>query len=468
MTEPVGVLAVGAATGALRLDAAEVTRAWGGSGGRGRAAVAAPDEDTLTLAWDAATAALAAAGVDGDGIGGLWWGTTRPPFAEGPSFAYLASALGLRPGAEGSLASGSPHAGIEALVGAWDAVRAGAVSTAVVVASDAVVPGTGTAFEVRAGAGAVAVVLSAVGGAATLGRRLTRSQPALDRYRGDGEPATRDPYDPRLLREEVFVPAVTGVASALEAPDGCRWSLPDPDGRLGRVVARGVGVDEPASATAYAAAGDTGAAAPLLGAVPALTEAGPVAVLAFAAGRTTGVTLDVVTPVPGAQQAVAALGQGREAPYPEVLRARGQLSPTGESVEMGVPPGSAMFVRGNPEMLGLLGGRCADCGTISTPPSVRPHCVACGGPKLEPVALTRHGTVHTYVVNHTMPAPFEAPLGLAVLDLDDGARLMVQATDPEGLEIGAEVDLVLRRYAFERGVPVYGFKARPKAIGNRA
>ena len=39
---------------------------------------------------------------------------------------------------------------------------------------------------------------------------------------------------------------------------------------------------------------------------------------------------------------------------------------------MGVPPESAMFVRGADEMLGLLGGRCVDCGTISTPPSIHP------------------------------------------------------------------------------------------------
>ena len=93
---------------------------------------------------------------------------------------------------------------------------------------------------------------------------------------------------------------------------------------------------------------------------------------------------------------------------------------------MGVPPESAMFVRGADEMLGLLGGRCVDCGTISTPPSIHPHCINCGGPKLEPVALARDGTVHTFVVNHTMPAPFVAPLPIAVLDMDDGARLMLQ------------------------------------------
>ena len=128
---------------------------------------------------------------------------------------------------------------------------------------------------------------------------------------------------------------------------------------------------------------------------------------------------------------------------------------------MGVPPESAMFVRGADEMLGLLGGRCVDCGTISTPPSIHPTCIACGGPKLEPVAVARDGQVHTYVVNHTMPAPFVAPLPIAVLDMDDGARLMLQVIgDGTDVEIGTRVDLVLRKYAHERGVPVYGFKAR--------
>ncbi|MFM8971243.1 MAG: Zn-ribbon domain-containing OB-fold protein, partial [Actinomycetota bacterium] len=149
--------------------------------------------------------------------------------------------------------------------------------------------------------------------------------------------------------------------------------------------------------------------------------------------------------------------------YARTLRSRGQLVATGETVAMGVPPESAMFVRGADEMLGLLGGRCEDCGTVSTPPSIHPACIACGGPKLEPVAVARAGAVHTFVVNHTMPAPFEAPLGIAVLDLDDGARLMLQvAGDGSDLAIGTRVTLVLRKYAHERGIPVYGFKARPE------
>ena len=97
--------------------------------------------------------------------------------------------------------------------------------------------------------------------------------------------------------------------------------------------------------------------------------------------------VNVDAPVPGATTVATVLDGGRPASYTEVLRARGQLVPGGETIPMGVPPESALFARGADEMLGLLGGRCVDCGTISTPPSIHPTCINCGGPKLEPVSL---------------------------------------------------------------------------------
>ena len=455
------IVAVGAAAPTLRLTAAEVGAAWGRAGGRGRVAVCAPDEDTLTLAWEAATRALDAAGIDASAVDGLWWGTTRPPFAEGPSHAFLASALGLTPESSGALFSGSTHAGIDALAAATDAVVAGSARIALVIASDALRPGPGTAAEARCGAGAAAMVIGTTGGAGTIGARVTRHRPVVDRYRGDADTETRDLYDGRLFREEIFLPLTTAVIEPVAALEPRAWSLPDPDGRLGSTLAKRAGSGVPASAAVYGRVGDTGAAAPLLGAIGALDAAGTVAIVGYGGGRATGMTVYADRPVPGATAVARDLDHGREVTYTEALRARGQLVPAGETIPMGVPPESAMFVRGAEEMLGLLGGRCVDCGTISTPPSIHPHCVACGGPKLEPVALARHGTVHTYVVNYTMPAPFVAPLPLAVLDLDDGARLMLQVVgDGEDLAIGRTVRLVLRRYAYERGVPVYGFKAK--------
>ncbi|MDQ1385973.1 MAG: hypothetical protein QOG65_3352 [Actinomycetota bacterium] len=459
----VRVLGVGAAAPELRLRAADVGAAWG-RGGRGEVAVCAPDEDTLTLAWQAADRALEAAGIEAGAVDALFWGTSRPPFAEGPSFAFLAASLSLAPTIGGSLSSGSAHAGMEALLAGTDAIGAGSARTALVIVSDALRPGPGTGFEARCGAGAAAMVLAAEGNAtATIGTRLTRTRPFLDRYRGDGEIDNRDMYDGRLFREEIFLPVVREVAENLAAFDVRAWSLPDPDGRLGAVLARNVKATTTPSHEVYGAIGDAGAAAALLGGLAALDAAGLVAIVGTGGGRTTGLLINADAPVPGAATTADALSGGRAASYTEALRARGQLQPVGETIPMGVPPESAMFVRGADEMLGLLGGRCVDCGTISTPPSIHPHCINCGGPKLEPVALARGGAVHTFVVNQTMPAPFVAPLPIAVLDMDDGSRLMLQVIgDGTDIEIGRRVELVLRKYAHERGVPVYGFKARAK------
>ncbi len=456
----VTISGVGAAAPTLRLSADDVAAAWGRRA-RGVAAICAPDEDMLTLGWEAGTRALAAANIEPDGVDALYWGTSRPPFAEGPSFAFLAAALGCAPQVGGVLCAGSTHAGMEALLAGADAVAAGTARVVLVIASDAVRPGLGTSFETRCGAGAAAFVLRADDGPARLGARVMRTRPLLDRFRGDGEVDNRDLYDARLFREEIFLPVVSEVATELAVFEPTAWSLPDPDGRLGATVAKLVGAGTPASANAYNAIGDTGAAAALLGAALALDAEGTVAIVGTGGGRTTGVLVHADTPVPGASLVADAFEGGRPASYAEALRSRGQLEPTGETIPMGVPPESAMFTRGADEMLGLLGGRCVDCGTISTPPSIHPHCINCGGPKLEPVSLARSGQVHTFVVNHTMPAPFVAPLPIAVLDMDDGARLMLQAVgDGSDIEIDRRVELVLRKYAHERGTPVYGFKAR--------
>ena len=350
---------------------------------------------------------------------------------------------------------------MEALLGAADAIGAGSARVALVVVSDAVVPGAGTTFEERCGAGAAAIVLVADDGPASVGARVTRTHPYLGRFRGDGETATRDLYDSRLFREEVFLPTMRDVGEQLATLDIRAWSVPDPDGRLGTTVAKQLDAGIPSSATVYTQLGDTGAAAALLGAIGALDAGGNVALIGYGGGRATGVVIAAERAVPGAASVAAIIAEGQPTNYPAVLRSRNQLVPSGETVPMGVPPESAQLVRGADEILGLLGARCVDCGTINTPPSIHPHCISCGSAKFVLTPIARHGVVHTFVINHTMPAPFVAPLPLAIVDLDDGARVMLQVVgNGADLEVGTEVELVLRRYIHERGVPVYGYKAR--------
>jgi hydroxymethylglutaryl-CoA synthase len=457
VTSPVRIRAVGVATPSLRVAASDIAATWGDRGPKGHIASCADDEDVLTLSWQAATRALD--GVDTSSVDAMFWGTSRPPYAEGPSYSVLATAIGVRMDAGGGLLAGSPHSGMEALLAAWDAVAAGSARTALVIAADDVLPGLGSAYERRAGSAAVALVLSADDGGAVLTDRLTHSEPVVDRYRGGAESYTRDVYDARLFREETFLPIAGGVGRALDI-DRATWSLPDPDGRLGAALAKRIGAST-TIADHFGALGDTGAAASLIGGALALAQPGTVAIVGYGGGRATGVTITVEQPVTGADRIDFESGS-REAPYAEVLRARGVLQPTGETVAMGVPPMSAGMQRGAREILALCGAKCVECGVVNTPPSIHPHCLACGADKFTEVALARTGTVVTYVVNHTMPAPFVAPLPLAVIDLEDGARVMLQVTGgapaAEALAIGDRVRLVLRRYAVERGVPVYGYK----------
>jgi len=492
MTTGIALLSAGFGVPSLRVGVEEIAAAWGG-GGRGQVAVCDADEDSLTLAWQAASDALVAAGIDAGALSGLWWGTARPPMAEGPSHAFLATALGLEPETGGALFSGSPHAGMEALVAAWDAIAAGHASVALVVASDALLPGIGTATETECGAGAAALVLSASTAAAAPARlvaRATVSMPVIDRYRGDRQEATAEVYDGRLFREEVFLPLLTQVGENLKeaAPAAgvasvARWAASDPDGKLGSGLVRRLG-GELSSATVRSALGDTGCAAPLLGLVAALESASSgdpgsastndppasdesdssplgVGLIGYGGGRASAVAVEVTGPVPGTYGFGEKLALGRRVGYVESLNVRGQLQPMTDPIPMGVPPGSAAFVRGNVEMLRLEGAKCSACGTVSVPPSIHPTCTGCGGTELKVVALARSGRVQTFVVNQTMPAPFQAPLPLVVIDLDDGARLMLQGSpaDSEQLSIDTPVELKLRRYAVERGVPVYGYKA---------
>jgi len=479
--KPVAVLGMGSAAPSLRLAALDVGAAWGSGGGRGTVAVCDADEDTLTLAWRAASTALEAAGVSPDEVSGLWWGTARPPFAEGPSHVFLATTLGLDRAVGGGLCSGSPHAGMEALLGAWDALAAGHARIALVVASDALVPGLGTAGETSTGAGAAALVLGVTAessdGPSTNGSspparfvaRSTRAIPAVDRYRADGASATGDVYDARLFREEVFVPLLAEAGRAVSddsSSTAAGWAVADPDGKLASAVAKRLGAPL-VSAPVFGALGDTGAAAALLGLIQGCADngsgaptTGALGAIGYGGGRATAVVVDVARAIPGAS-GVDRLGAGRRVSYAEALRARGQLEPMDDPIPMGLPPAGAAFVRGNPEMLGLFGARCRTCGTISTPPSIHPTCTGCGGSELEVVALSRRGRVQTFVVNQTMPPPFQAPLPLVVIDLEDGARLMVQGSpaDAGDLAVGDTVTLSLRRYALERGIPVYGYKA---------
>jgi len=90
----VGIVSYGAYIPIYRLSQAEIARAWGGGGGRGEKAVANYDEDSITMAVEAAIDCLN--GMDRHTVDGLYFASTTPPYGEKQSASIVATAADLR------------------------------------------------------------------------------------------------------------------------------------------------------------------------------------------------------------------------------------------------------------------------------------------------------------------------------------------------------------------------------------
>ncbi len=85
----------------------------------------------------------------------------------------------------------------------------------------------------------------------------------------------------------------------------------------------------------------------------------------------------------------------------------------------------------------LLAQRCGDCGTLRHPP--RPMCPQCRSLAIELVTLSGRGTLYSYAVLHHPQNPaFDYPVLAALVDLDEGVRLLSELAGiaPDDIRIG--------------------------------
>jgi len=76
------------------------------------------------------------------------------------------------------------------------------------------------------------------------------------------------------------------------------------------------------------------------------------------------------------------------------------------------------------------------------------------------------GIIYSYTMLQEIPHEFEAvaPYLLAIVELENGARVTAQLTDVDGeVSIGDRVEMVTRKLRTDgsRGMIVYGYKFRP-------
>ena len=117
-----------------------------------------------------------------------------------------------------------------------------------------------------------------------------------------------------------------------------------------------------------------------------------------------------------------------------------------------------------PQRYRLEAAKCEGCGKVHYPPRV--VCSECGGKTFETIVLPLEGKIVTFTIVRVPPAGFteQTPLPIALVELMEGVRVMVQIgdlADPSELEIGMPVRLEFRRISWdgEAGVIFYGHKA---------
>lgn len=118
----------------------------------------------------------------------------------------------------------------------------------------------------------------------------------------------------------------------------------------------------------------------------------------------------------------------------------------------------------------LEGSACGGCARVYFPP--REVCPDCGSEDLEVRRLSGRGEIFSYTVLHRGPESFDGgvPYSVGLIDLVEGPRItaMITDIDPERVEIGMPVEMVIRvaNTEGERGPINYSYKFRPLLTGN--
>jgi hydroxymethylglutaryl-CoA synthase len=158
----VGIVGYGAYVPRYRLPAVEVARMWRDSAGGmpvKEKAVAGLDEDTITMAIEAARNALARAGIDPQQIRAVWVGSESHPYAVKPSSTIVAEAIGAAPNVQAADLEFACKAGSEAIVAGIGIVGSGMGRYVLAIGMDTAQGRPGDALEYTAASGGAAYIV---------------------------------------------------------------------------------------------------------------------------------------------------------------------------------------------------------------------------------------------------------------------------------------------------------------------
>jgi len=440
------------------------------------------DEDAVTMAVEAARNCLAAASFAPDAVA---FASTSAPFADRQHAGVIATALSLGDDVASIDVGSSQRAGVSALLQGIAGVRSGLYRSVLVVASDKRRTKAASAGELAYGDGAAALTIGERNTLLEFVAAHSSTVDFVDHFRAAGEEFDYG-WEERWIRDEGLAKIVPPVVTKALQKAGLKpnqldhFIMPSTIGRAVAGIARQIGIpDKAVRDNLDAVCGETGVAHPLVMLLHALeTSIKPgqtVLLVGFGQGCDAVVfrATDAVGGVATDRGIVAALANRLEETNYQKYLAFNELI----TLEKGMraerddyKTALTVTYRKRDMLLGLVGGRCTQCGTLQFPRTdicVNPQCKAMH--TQEPFSFRdERASVLTWSADY-LTYTADPPSHYGMITFDNGGRFMTDFTDVDvgEVEVGMTVRMMFRVKSYDhlRGFVRYFWKAVPVRAG---
>jgi 3-hydroxy-3-methylglutaryl CoA synthase/putative sterol carrier protein len=438
------------------------------------------DEDALTMAAAASRDCLA--GMDKSTVDGVYLGSTTLPFSDRSNAGIVKTVLNLRDDSVTNDFTSTLRAGTGALLSALSAVKSEDRNQVLVTATDKRQTKAAYFYELWFGDGAASVLVGKDNVIAEFLGSYSASHDFVDHYRGAQK--TYDyMWEERWVRDEgyskIIPEAVEGLLAKLSV------SMDDVDKLVfpcffkaeHKKIAKKLGASpEKVVDNMHEVCGETGAAHPLVMFVKTLEESKPGDTILMAGfGQGCDALLfrvtDNIKKLPKRTGVMGSLASKKVVDnYTKFLKFRGLIQ-TEAGIRAEAPTQTAMTAlwRKRKMILGLVGGKCAKCGTPQFPKMdicVNPKCLAVNTQDDYEFSNVP-AAVKTYTAD-MLAVSVDPPAMYGMVQFEGGGRFMSDFTDCEldQVHVGQSVKMSFRRRYTddERGFTGYFWKAVPIVV----
>ena len=468
-----GIVSYGGHVPALRIERNVIAEAWGRKAIKGERSVANNDEDSITMAVEAALNCINSK--ERQDIEGLFFASTTAPYQEKMNSALISTATDLKRKIVTCDFSNSLRSGTAALRAGLDSVKSGSTRNLLVTSADQRLCYPKSDGEQIFGDGSASVLIGRENLVATYEGSCSITNEMMDVWRNPEDRYVKM-WEGRFVLGEGYAAHIKEIIGAildkynLTPRDITKLILPATDGRICKKLAKDLGFDENVQVqdTLLSDIGHCGTAQPLMMLCAALEEAEPgdlILLTAYGDGADAFLfktTEKVTEKVNRFSMKTMIENKLMLSQYGRFLSYKNILEPQpGEPFRL--LPSATVSWRERNSSLRCYGSKCRKCGHTTFP--IQRVCYHCRSKdEFDEVRISdRGGMVFTFTRDNIAGRSDDPVVIQTVADIDGGVRFygLMTDCDPSKVELKMQVDMTFRRFYDGAGFHNYFWKLRP-------